>query len=141
MEESQVTWRVRAIRGATTAPENSVAAIRDAVNELLDAIEANNHLEPTEIVSVTFSVTRDLDVIFPAAIARERPHWCDVPLLDVQQMYVATDLQHCIRCLIYFNTPDPNIEISHTYLRQASHLRPDWSHPSAIPQETALPTR
>lgn len=126
-----MAWRVRAIRGATTASENSVAAIREALNELLDAIEAENDLNLAEVISVTFSATRDLDVIFPAAIARQRPQWDHIPLLDVQQMYVETDLKHCIRCLIQFNTPDPAIPIRHVYLRQAQHLRPDWglAHP------------
>lgn len=120
-------WRVRAIRGATTASENSVEAIREAVHELLDELEARNSLDMDEIVSVTFSVTRDLDVVFPAAIARERPHWANVPLLDVQQMHVEGSLERCIRFLIHFNTPDPTIEIYHPYLRQARNLRPDWS--------------
>lgn len=127
MEDFAVGWRVRAIRGATTAAENSVDAIREVVAELLDDIEARNQLDLAEVVSVTFSVTRDLTVIFPAAIARERSHWQTVPLLDVQQMHVEGDLQRCIRCLIHFNTPDPNVEIHHSYLREARNLRPDWS--------------
>ncbi len=118
-------WRVRAIRGATTASENSVAAIREAVNELLDQLEAHNQLDYSDIVSVTFSATRDLDAVFPAAIARERPHWRNVPLLDVQQMYVEGGLERCIRLLIHFNTPDPHVKIYHPYLRQARSLRPD----------------
>jgi chorismate mutase len=121
-----VTWRVKAIRGATTATENSVAAIRDVVHELLDEIESRNGLDLSEVVSVTFSVTHDLDVVFPAAIARQRPHWQTVPLLDVQQMYVKTDLPRCIRCLIQFNTPDPDFDVQHVYLQQAKTLRPDW---------------
>ncbi|MFM7580413.1 MAG: chorismate mutase, partial [Microcystaceae cyanobacterium] len=56
-----VEWKVRAIRGATTVSENSVEAIAEAVKELLDAIETHNHLDPQDIISVTFSVTRDLD--------------------------------------------------------------------------------
>ncbi|NER98142.1 MAG: chorismate mutase, partial [Symploca sp. SIO1B1] len=35
-----VEWRVRAIRGAITASENTVEAIREAVTELLDELEA-----------------------------------------------------------------------------------------------------
>ena len=120
-------WRVRAIRGATTVPENSVDAIREAVHELLNELEAHNRLDPNEIVSVTFSVTRDLDAIFPATIARERPHWSNIPLFDVQQMYVKGSLERCIRFLIHFNTPDPEVEIHHPYLRHARGLRPDWS--------------
>jgi chorismate mutase len=125
-EEGNVQWRVRAIRGATTATENSIEAIREAVIELLDALETHNHLDFNEIISITFSVTRDLDAIFPAAIARERPHWSNVPLLDVQQMHVAGSLPRCIRFLIHFNTPDPDAPIYHPYLRQAKNLRPDW---------------
>jgi chorismate mutase len=121
-----VDWKVRAIRGATTVSENSVAAMQDAVTELLNIIETQNQLAPEDIVSVTFSVTRDLDALFPAAIARERPHWNTVPLLDVQQMHVAGSLEKCIRILIHFNTDKPQTEIHHVYLRRAQNLRPDW---------------
>lgn len=127
-------WKVRAIRGATTASENSIAAIREAVNELLDALEAHNQLEPTEIISVTFSATRDLDAVFPAQIARDRPHWNSVPLLDVQHMYVEGSLERCIRLLLQFNTPNPDIKIYHPYLCGAKNLRPDWSLSGASQQ-------
>lgn len=120
-------WRVQAIRGATTVSENSVEAIREAVTELLDELESLNQLHPNDIISATFSVTRDLDAIFPAAIARERLHWQHVALLDVQQMYVEGSLERCIRFLIHINTLDPLLKIHHPYLRQAKSLRPDWS--------------
>ena len=133
-----MSWRVRAIRGATTASENSVGAIREAVIELMSAIETENTLDFEEIVSVTFSVTQDLDAIFPAAIARKRPNWDNVPLLDVQQMHVESDLDFCIRCLIHFNTPNPHQPIHHIYQRGARNLRPDWGSvkarvPSTLP--------
>jgi chorismate mutase len=124
-----VGWRVRAIRGATTVESNTKEAIQAAVTELLDEVEANNDLDLAEIVSVTFSVTRDLDAIFPAAIARQRPNWDGVPLLDVQQMYVQGSLERCIRLLIHFNTPDPDIKTCHAYLRRARDLRPDLAMP------------
>jgi chorismate mutase len=122
-----VSWRVRAIRGATTVSENSAEAIREAVQELLDELEACNTLDLDEIVSVTFSVTQDLDALFPASVARSRPGWTNVPLLDVQQMHVAGSLERCIRLLIHFNTPDPLCAIHHPYLRRAKALRPDWN--------------
>lgn len=120
-------WRVRAIRGATTASENTVEAIRAAVTELLDELEGHNQLEPDQIISAIFTTTRDLDAIFPAAIARERAHWDNVALLDVQQMHVEGSLQRCIRFLIHVNTPASNDKIHHPYLRHAKNLRPDWS--------------
>ncbi|HEY9872480.1 MAG TPA: chorismate mutase [Candidatus Obscuribacterales bacterium] len=126
-EDLGVEWRVRAIRGATTASENTEEAIREAVAELLDELEARNRLDPNEIISAIFTTTRDLDAIFPAKIARERPHWDNVALLDVQQMYVKGDLERCIRFLIQINLPASQAEIHHPYLRQAQNLRPDWS--------------
>ena len=119
-------WRVRAIRGATTVSENTVEAIREAVTELLDELDAHNQLDPNDIISATFTATRDLDAIFPAAIARERPNWDNVALLDVQQMHVEGSLPRCIRFLIHVNVP-VSLEIHHPYLRGAKNLRPDWS--------------
>ncbi|EFA73380.1 Chorismate mutase of the AroH class [Raphidiopsis brookii D9] len=121
----EVEWQMRAIRGATTVAENSVVAITEAVTELLNELEDRNQLRPTEILSVTFSVTRDLDAIFPAAIARSRPLWDSVAMLDVQQMYVEGSLQRCIRFLIHAYLPTSS-PIHHVYLRQAAKLRPDW---------------
>lgn len=118
---------MRAIRGATTASANTVEAIREVVTELLNEIEARNQLHPEDVISVIFSVTKDLDAIFPAAIARERPYWDQIPLLDVQQMHVEGSLPRCIRVLIYINTPKLQGEIFHPYLRQAEALRPDLS--------------
>ncbi len=119
-------WKVRGIRGATTVKENSPEAIAEAVRELLNIIETQNQLNPEDIVSVTFTATQDLDAIFPAAIARQRPNWENVPLLDVQQMSVQNSLGRCIRVLIHFNTPKPQKEVFHVYLHGASNLRPDW---------------
>lgn len=119
-------WKVRAIRGATTVTVNTIEAIREAVTELLEAIEIHNSLDPDDIVSIIFTATQDLDAIFPAAIARERPHWQNVPLLDVQQMQVASSLEKCIRVILHVNTPKLQSEMQHVYLQGAKNLRPDW---------------
>jgi chorismate mutase len=121
-----VQWKVRAIRGATTVTVNTIEAIREAVTELLEAIEIHNSLDPDDIVSIIFTATQDLDAIFPAAIARERPDWQNVPLLDVQQMQVASSLEKCIRVILHVNTPKLQGEMQHVYLQGAKNLRPDW---------------
>lgn len=120
-------WKVRGIRGATTVADNTVTAMTEAVNELIDEIEAHNQIKAEDIVSVFFTTTTDLDAIFPAAVARKRPGWNYVPLIDVQQMYVRGSLQRCIRILIQVNSPLPQTAIIHRYLRQARDLRPDLS--------------
>lgn len=118
-------WRIQAIRGATTVSQNSAEDIADATHELLDAIESQNRLSPEHIISVTFSATRDLDALFPAAAARQRAGWDAVPLLDVQHMHVVGSLPRCIRVLIHTQVPVLHEEVAHIYLREAQGLRPD----------------
>ncbi|MGB3309332.1 MAG: chorismate mutase [Nodosilinea sp.] len=120
-----VDWRVWAIRGAVTVPENTEGAIREAVTELMDALEERNRLNPTCVISATFSVTRDLDAVFPAAIARQRPQWDNVALLDVQHMHVEGSLPYCIRILMHVQLPALHDKVQHVYLRGACDLRPD----------------
>jgi len=120
-----VGWRVRGVRGATTVKANTIEAVRIAVLELMAAIENTNQIDPKEIVSVTFSVTPDIDVIFPAQIARSRANWEYVPLLDVQQMYVTGGLSQCIRVLLHVNSCLEQEKIQHIYLNGAKDLRPD----------------
>ncbi|AVH69621.1 chorismate mutase [Nostoc sp. 'Lobaria pulmonaria (5183) cyanobiont'] len=88
-------------------------------------LETNNVLDSEEIVSVTFSATPDLDAMFPPAVARRRPGWDQIPLLDVQQMQVANSLDRCIRVLIHLNTPLPRNALRPVYLHRAAQLRPD----------------
>ena len=113
---------LRALRGATTATENSREAIQEAVEELLNALVERNNLSGEQILSLTFSVTTDLDACFPAAIARQRPGWDGVALLDCQQMAVAGDLKRCIRLLAHVWLQQA---ARHAYLRDAAKLRPD----------------
>ena len=116
--------QLRALRGATTASANSADAIAEAVGELLDALVERNGLQGAQLLSLTFSVTADLDACFPAAIARRRPGWDGVALLDCQQMAVAGDLPRCIRLLAHawLAADQP---VRHAYLREAARLRPD----------------
>ena len=113
---------LRALRGATTATANSREAIQEAVEEMLNALVERNNLSGEHILSLTFSVTADLDACFPAAIARQRPGWDGVALLDCQQMAVAGDLKRCIRLLAHVWLEQP---ARHAYLRDAAKLRPD----------------
>jgi chorismate mutase len=119
-----MTLALRALRGATTASANTAAAIEAAVAELIEALVERNALAGERLLSVTFSVTADLDACFPAAIARRRPGWDGVALLDCQQMAVAGDLPRCIRVLVHA-WMDANHPPEHPYLREAAALRPD----------------
>ena len=113
-----------ALRGATTAEQNSVEAITSAVEELLVELVSRNNLIPDQIISVTFSVTKDLDACFPASIARRKTGWGKIALLDCQQMFVKDDLSKCIRLLAYVSLPNEQIP-QNPYLGKAKNLRPD----------------
>lgn len=115
---------LRALRGATTASANTTEAIHGAVVELVDALMARNDLAGEQLLSVTFSVTADLNACFPAAAARRRPGWEQVALLDCQQMAVEGDLPRCIRLLAHAWL-EADREPNHPYLREAARLRPD----------------
>ena len=115
---------VCALRGATTSEHNSIDSITSAVDELLVELVSRNNLIPDQIISVTFSVTKDLDACFPASIARKKTGWGEIALLDCQQMFVRDDLKKCIRLLAYVSLPKKQILIN-PYLGKAKNLRPD----------------
>ena len=113
-----------ALRGATTSKHNSVESITSAVEELLVELVSRNNLIPDQIISVTFSVTKDLDACFPASIARRKTGWEKIALLDCQQMFVKDDLSKCIRFLAYVSLPNQQMP-QNPYLGEAKNLRPD----------------
>lgn len=121
---------LRALRGATTAEANSSEAIAEAVQELITALIRHNGLEGLEsrLLSITFSVTADLDACFPAAIARRQLKADGIALLDCQQMAVKGDLPRCIRLLAHAWLEAERSPV-HPYLREASKLRPDRAVP------------
>ncbi|WP_216901039.1 chorismate mutase [Synechococcus sp. CCY 9618] len=129
---------LRALRGATTASANTASAIADAVGELIEELLAHNDLTGERVLSVTFSVTADLDACFPAAIARRRADWDGVALLDCQQMAVAGDLPRCIRLLAHA-WMEASREVIHPYLREAARLRPDRLPARHLPHQASSP--
>ena len=117
-------YRIKFIRGATTATGNSIEEIEDAVVELIDQLILRNNLIKTNLLSITFTATKDLDACFPASIARKCNRLDSVAFLDCQQMYVSNDIDFCIRIMAQALLP-PNIPVKHPYLRGASKLRTD----------------
>ena len=113
-----------ALRGATTSENNSVESITSAVEKLLSELVSRNNLIPDQIISITFSVTTDLDACFPASIARKKTGWEKIALLDCQQMFVKDDLSKCIRLLAYVYLSNDKLP-QNPYLGKAKNLRPD----------------
>ena len=118
-------YKITLIRGATTASGNSVKEIEVAVVELIDELIARNDLIKMNILSITFTATKDLNACFPASIARKFINGLDsVAFLDCQQMFVSDDVDFCIRIMAQVLLP-ANTPIKHPYLRGAAKLRTD----------------
>jgi chorismate mutase len=113
----------RGIRGATTVDHNEQAEILAATGELLLLMMSNNGLLVEDIASVIFTVTEDLDAVFPAQAARQIG-WNEVALMCMREIPVPDSLGKCIRVLLHVNTTRSASEIQHVYLREAVSLRP-----------------
>ena len=115
---------ITAIRGATTSSGNSLKEIENSVVELIKELILRNSLDPKKILSITFTVTKDLDACFPASIARKYFGLDSVSFLDCQQMYVPNDINFCIRLMALVIFPSGST-VNHPYLRGAANLRSD----------------
>jgi len=123
-EKMKDDYKISFIRGATTASGNSVEEIEDAVVELINELISRNNLIETNLLSITFTSTKDLNACFPASIARKFNELDSVAFLDCQQMYVSNDVNFCIRIMAQVLLPSNN-PVKHPYLRGASKLRTD----------------
>ena len=116
--------KVRGIRGAIQADENSRRSILAATTELLGKMIRANDVDPEEIASIFLTATDDLDAEFPAYAAREMG-LTSVPLLCAREMNVPGSMARLVRILIHVNTDKSLKQIKHQYLGDAERLRPD----------------
>tara|TARA_B100000927_G_scaffold198957_1_gene160896 strand:- start:281 stop:661 length:381 start_codon:yes stop_codon:yes gene_type:complete len=123
-ETTNPNLKLIAIRGATTAKGNTDSFIREVVIELIQELITRNQLKEENIISITFTVTRDLNSCFPASIARKYFNFDSIAFLDCQQMFVPNDVNFCIRllALVYLESDRQPV---HPYLNESSKLRPD----------------
>ena len=115
----------RGIRGATTVDCNDREEILAATTELLRLMIQENDIELEDIASASFTLTDDLDAVFPAVAARQIG-WNEVPLICMREIPVPNSLGKCIRVLLLVNTKRSASEMQHIYLRKAISLRPEF---------------
>ncbi len=115
----------RGIRGATTVEHNEREAMLAATGELLQTIIQRNELRIEDIASVLFTVTDDLDAVFPAVAARSLG-WTEVPLMCAREIPVDNSLGKCIRVLLHVNTMRSAADMQHVYMGGAVSLRPEF---------------
>ncbi len=116
--------RLYAVRGAVCC-ENTTESVSREVPRMYTEILARNSISETDIVSVQFSVTRDLTVMNPATALRLAGLGSAVPLFASAEPFVEGYLPKVIRVLVTFYGNTMPVPV---YLNGAEALRPDLGH-------------
>lgn len=121
------TIACRGVRGATVAHDNTPEAIREAILELVNAMVADNGIDPDDLASAMFTTTPDLNASFPAEAVRHMG-WEYVPMLGAVEMAKPGAPGRCIRVLLLWNTACGPRDVRHVYLRGTEVLRTAGVH-------------
>jgi chorismate mutase len=93
----------KGIRGATTVDANTPEAIKEATLELLNEMLKQNNVEKSMISHVIFTLTHDLNAVFPAQFARMDLGWDDVAMMCFNELDVPGALPKVLRVLLVVN--------------------------------------
>ena len=115
---------VRGIRGATDVSVNNAGEILQSTKQLLLEMTEKNSVAQGDICAVFFTMTQDLNAVYPAEAARQLG-WKHVPLMCSFEIDVPGSLQRCIRVLMLINSSKKPEEVRHIYLKGAVKLRED----------------
>ncbi|MCA0970351.1 chorismate mutase [Halobacillus litoralis] len=116
---------IRGIRGATTVENNESEEMLSRSYDMMEDLIKQNGITPDQVVSVYFSVTDELDAVFPAKCLRQLEGWTHVPVMCMREIPVPGSLPYCIRVMVTVETARSQEEIEHIYHHQAKQLRPD----------------
>jgi len=120
--------RLTAIRGATCS-ENTKESITQTVCDMFNQIVIKNNLIAEDIVSVNFSITKEITVLNPATALRiGNPviKTSELALFCTQEAYIEGGMKNVIRVMITAYA-DENLTKQNVYLNGAEKLRPDFS--------------
>ena len=115
-------YKVRGIRGATTAEGNTREAVLAATGELMERLIEANSIDADDVAAAFFTTTPDLNAEFPAAAARLMG-WTHVALMGASEIDVPDAPRLCVRALVLVNTEKSARELVNVYLRGAADLR------------------
>lgn len=113
------------IRGAICA-DNTVKSVKEQTLKLFEEILHKNKLSCEHIQAVFFTVTKDIDVCYPAKFIREDyEQLSNAAFMCSQEMDVVGSLSQCIRICVGTHLPLLQQDVTHCYLDGAEVLRPD----------------
>lgn len=121
---SAVSSAVRALRGATTIDVDTAEHMEERVIALLSEMFDRNDIRHSDLISIVFTATSDINSAFPAAAARKFGLG-DVPLLCAQELDIEGGTPLCLRVLIHLTTERGRDQLHHIYLEGARGLRDD----------------
>jgi chorismate mutase len=114
---------LQAVRAAIQVRENSAKAISEATVRLVGELLRRNAIGEEDIVSIVFSLTRDLDRANPATGLRTIG-FTDTALFCLQEAYVVGQMPRVIRVLLTYRAHPGRTPVP-VYLDGAEALRPD----------------
>lgn len=117
-----------AVRGAVCC-ENTKEDITEAVCSMFNEIVTVNKLCAEDIVSVHFTITKEITVLNPATALRIGKPVIDTSELALfcsQEAFIEGGMKNVIRVMIT-SYADENIKKQNVYLNGAEKLRPDFS--------------
>ncbi len=120
--------RLAAFRGAVCV-ENTAESITENVCLMCKELFTRNEIEADDIVSLQFTITKDITVLNPATALRRGDCGLDitaVPLFCSQEAYIEGGMPLVVRALLTAYHKDGNCNRQNVYLNGAEKLRPDF---------------
>ena len=114
---------IRAVRGAVGVERNDAQEIHSGADRLVREIMARNRIDEGQIVSILFSVTKDLTRGNPATGLRSSG-FADTPLFCVQEADIEGAEPRILRVLVTYESAGEAAPVP-VYLGRAVELRPD----------------
>ena len=115
---------LKAVRGAISSA-NTKEEITQKTRELYDRILSANELAESDILSLFFSVTPDINALNPAGALRESGRAGEIAMMVLQEAAIQDSMPGIIRVLIHaYQAAEKSVR--HVYLGKAEKLRPDY---------------
>jgi len=114
---------VMAVRGAIKVAENTRDTIREAVKKLVECLARENQFVEDDVVSLVFTMTKDITAMNPATALRETG-FAGVPLFCAQEPEYDGSVPGIVRVLVTLNIEKKRKPVP-VYLDGAEMLRAD----------------
>ncbi len=114
---------VMAVRGAIKVADNSRDSIKESVKKLIESLAHENAFVEDDVVSMIFSLTKDVTALNPATALRETG-FAGAPLFCSQEPEYAGSVPGILRVLVTLDI-DQRRKAVPVYLDGAEALRSD----------------